>query len=233
MATRQLATLARSGMPLDQALGAVGEQADDPRVAKLFAGLRTDVAAGETLAGALGRWPRTFNDLYRGLVAVGAETGRLGEVLERLADYLEARQALKQKFTLALIYPALVTVIAFAVIAVLLAYVVPQVVSVYQQSRQTLPMLTQALIAVSAFFRATWWAWLAAFTVAGVAFAVANRREAFRERWHAAARAALPAWSMAMGKRPSPCNRSRTCRGVSASIRPRRALPLASTASYR
>ena len=62
------------------------------------------------LAGALGRFPRTFNDLYRGLVAVGAETGRLGEVLERLADYLEARQALKQKFTLALIYPALVTI---------------------------------------------------------------------------------------------------------------------------
>ncbi len=93
---------------------------------------------------------------------MGAETGRLAEVLERLADYLEAREALKQKFTLALIYPALVTLIAFAVIAVLLVYVVPQVVSVYQQSRQTLPWLTQALIAVSDFFRATWWAWLAA-----------------------------------------------------------------------
>jgi type II secretory pathway component PulF len=75
------------------------------------------------------------------------ETGRLGEVLERLADYLEARQALKQKFTLALIYPALVTIIALGVIVVLLTYVVPQVVSVYEQSRQTLPWLTQALIA--------------------------------------------------------------------------------------
>jgi general secretion pathway protein F len=187
LVTRQLATLARSGMPLDQALGAVGEQADDRRVDKLFTALRADVAAGEPLAGALGRWPRTFNDLYRSLVAVGAETGRLGEVLERLADYLEARQALKQKFTLALIYPALVTVIALGVITVLLAYVVPQVVSVYQQSRQTLPWLTQALIAVSAFFRATWWGWLTVLAVAAIAFALANRRAAFRERWHALA----------------------------------------------
>ena len=78
LATRQLATLARSGMPLDQALGAVGEQADDARAGQLFAALRAEVAAGEPLAGALGRWPRTFDDLYRGLVGVGAETGRLG-----------------------------------------------------------------------------------------------------------------------------------------------------------
>src|SRR6185295_8994612 len=144
-----------------------------------------EIAAGEPLAGALGRFPRTFNDLYRGLVSVGAETGRLGEVLERLADYLEARQALKQKFTLALIYPALVTIIALGVITVLLAYVVPQVVSVYQQSRQTLPWLTQALIALSAFFRATGWLWLGVLAVAAIAFAVALRRAAFRARWHA------------------------------------------------
>ena len=186
LATRQLATLARSGMPLDQALAAVGEQADDARAAELFAALRVEVAAGETLASALGRWPRTFDDLYRGLVAVGAETGRLAEVLERLAEYLEARQALKQKFTLALIYPALVTVIALGVIAVLLVYVVPQVVSVYEQSRQTLPWLTQALIAVSGIFRATWWAWVAALAIAVVALVLANRRPVFRARWHAA-----------------------------------------------
>ncbi len=186
LVTRLLATLVRSGMPLDQALSAVAEQADDPRAAKLFTGLRAQVAAGESLAVALSRWPRTFSELYRGLVAVGGETGRLPEVLARLAEYLEARQALRQRFTLALVYPALVTGIALAVIAVLLAYVVPQVVSVYQQSRQTLPFLTQALIAVSAFFRATGWFWLAAIVAAIVAFGLANRRPAFRLRWHAA-----------------------------------------------
>ncbi len=121
------------------------------------------------LPAALARYPRTFSPLYRGLVGAGAETGRLAEVLARLADYLEAREALRQKIVLALIYPAIVTVIAFAVIAVLLAYVVPQVVSVYQQSRQTLPWLTQALIATSAFFRATGWLWLGLIAVAAVA----------------------------------------------------------------
>jgi len=135
---------------------------------------------------ALVQFPRTFPDLYRGLVAVAAETGQLPEVLVRLADYLEARQARRQQFTLALIYPALVTGIAFAVIAVLLIYVVPQIVAVYQQSRQTLPWLTQALIATSGFVRGTAWIWLAGLAVAAIAFALANRREAFRARWHAA-----------------------------------------------
>jgi general secretion pathway protein F len=186
LVTRLLATLTRSGMPLDAALSAVAEQLDDIRAANLVTSLRAQVAAGEPLAGALARWPRTFSELYRGLVGVGAETGRLSEVLARLADYLEARDALRQKFTLALIYPALVTAIALAVIAVLLAYVVPQVVSVYQQSRQTLPWLTQALITLSGFFRATGWYWLVAILVAIIAFSLANRREAFRARWHAA-----------------------------------------------
>jgi general secretion pathway protein F len=98
-------------------------------------------------------------------------------VLARLADYLEAREILRQKFTMALIYPALVTGIALAVIAVLLAYVVPQVVSVYQQSRQTLPWLTQALIAMSGFFRAT--RYCRGHRRGLAAFALANRRDAF------------------------------------------------------
>ncbi len=185
LTTRQLATLVQSGMPLDHALAAVAEQADDVRAANIVAALRTHVASGEALPTALARYPRTFSPLYRGLVGAGAETGRLADVLARLADYLEAREALRQKVVLALIYPAIVTVIAFSVIAVLLVYVVPQVVSVYQQSRQTLPWLTQALIATSAFFRATGWIWLALVVIVAAAFALANRRPSFRARWHA------------------------------------------------
>ncbi len=185
MITRQLATLVQSGMPLDQALAAAAEQSDDARAAKLLANLRAQVTTGESLPAALARYPRAFSPLYRGLVGAGAETGRLGEVLDRLADYLEAREALRQKVVLALIYPAIVTVIAFAVIAVLLVYVVPQVVAVYQQSRQTLPWLTQALIAASTFFRATGWLWTVLTVGLLTAFALANRRPAFRMRWHA------------------------------------------------
>ena len=186
LSTRQLATLVRSGMPLDQALLAVAEQADDPRAARLFTEARAQVSAGEPLAGALAQWPRTFSELYRALVAVAAETGGLPDVLTRLADYLEARQAQKQQFALALVYPALVTVIAFAVIVVLLVYVVPQIVSVYQQSRQTLPWLTQALIALSGFLRGTAWLWLLGAAAATIALMLANRNEAFRARWQRA-----------------------------------------------
>jgi len=183
LTTRQLATLAQSGLPLDQALAAVGEQADDPRAARLAAALRAHVTTGESLTAALARYPRAFSPLYRGLVGAGAETGRLPEVLASLADYLEAREAMRQKVILALIYPAVVTVIALAVIAVLLAYVVPQVVAVYQQSRQTLPWLTQALIATSAFFRATFWLWIVLAVVAALTLLWARRQPALRERW--------------------------------------------------
>ena len=134
----------------------------------------------------LARFPRTFSPLYRALVAAGADSGRLADVLARLADYLEARQALRQKLTVALIYPVLVTLVAFGVIAVLLVYVVPQVVSVYQQSRQTLPWLTRALIASSEFLRATGWAWLAAAIAVPLVVVVgepASRRS--RRRLHA------------------------------------------------
>src|SRR5438093_4225637 len=185
LTTRQLATLVGSGMPLDQALGAVAEQADHPGAVRVLGAIREQVGAGESLAGALSRFPRTFSELYRGLAAVGAESGQLGGVLSRLADYLEARQALRQKFSAALIYPALVTVIALAVIATLLLYVVPQIVAVYQQSRQTLPWLTRALIASSDFLRATGWYWLGLCALLALVVAVLSRQESWRERWQA------------------------------------------------
>ena len=184
LTTRQLATLVASGMPLDQALAAVSEQSDHPSAARMLDAIREQVGAGEPLAAALSRFPRTFSELYRGLVAVGSETGQLGEVLARLADYLEARQALRAKFTTALIYPALITVIAIAVIATLLLYVVPQIVAVYQQSRQTLPFLTRALIATSDFLRATGWYWLGGALLLTIVATLLLRQEAWRERWH-------------------------------------------------
>ncbi|HEX8740378.1 MAG TPA: type II secretion system inner membrane protein GspF [Casimicrobiaceae bacterium] len=184
LVTRQLATLVQSGMPLDHALAAAAEQAENARAAKIIGVVRTQVMAGEPLPVALARFPRTFSTLYRGLVGAGTETGRLGDVLARLADYLDARLALRQKFAVALIYPALVMVVAAGVIAVLLAYVVPQVVSVYQQSRQTLPLLTRGLIATSGFFRVTGWYWLAGLVALVVLLAWRWRFDSFRARVH-------------------------------------------------
>jgi general secretion pathway protein F len=184
--TRQLATLLVSGTPLEHALAAVAQQADQPRTRQSLERVRAGVLGGQSLAQALGAQPQTYSPLYRGLVAVGGETGQLAGVLARLADYLEARQALKQKIGLALIYPVLVAVIAIAVITALMFYVVPQVVAVFQQSRQALPWLTQALIAVSGFLRASWMYWLLAIVFGAVLLLLGWRRERFRARCQSA-----------------------------------------------
>ena len=174
-----MASLAAS---LEQALAAVAQQADQARTRRSLEQVREGVVGGQSLAQALAAQPQTYSSLYRGLAAVGGETGQLSGVLARLADYLEARQALKQKVGLALIYPVLVAIIAVGVITALMFYVVPQVVAVFQQSRQTLPWLTQALIAFSAFLRATWGYWLAGIIIAVTVLAIGWRRERFRAR---------------------------------------------------
>ncbi len=151
----------------------------------MLAGVKAEVTAGLSLAGALGSYEKSFPDFYRALVQGGEDSGALPMVLQHLADYLDARQALKQKTGLALMYPALVTLVAFAVVTGLLVYVVPQVVQVFQQSRQSLPWLTRALIALSDFLRATW-PYIAAVIVGmGTAAHFALRRDATRRAWHA------------------------------------------------
>jgi general secretion pathway protein F len=178
--TRQLATLVDAGTPVDRALLAVAEQTERARVARLLRSIQEEVAAGENFASALARHPRAFPELYRALVAAGLETGQLGPVLDRLADYLEARRALRQRVLAALIYPALVTLIAAAVIGALVFYVIPQVVAVYQQSRQSLPWLTRALIGFAAFLRESGWTWAAGVAIAVVGSSFALRLPAVR-----------------------------------------------------
>lgn len=158
--TRQFATLLAAGLPVEQTLNALIEQADTDYQRQLLAGVRGEVLAGHPLARALQKYPRVFPDLYVTLVAAGEQSGRLGEVMERLADYTESHQALRQKVGLAFIYPAIVTLVASAVVLGLLTYVVPQVVSVFQNTNQTLPWLTRALIGLSDFLRASGWLWL-------------------------------------------------------------------------
>jgi general secretion pathway protein F len=151
---RQFATLLDAGLTLEGSLDALIEQAETQAQRELFAGVRAEVLAGQTLARAMEKFPRAFPELYRTLVAAGEQSGRLAEVLARLADYAEQRQALRDKVGLAFLYPALVTAVAVAVVTALLAYVVPQVVTVFQNAHQTLPWLTRALIAVSDAVRA-------------------------------------------------------------------------------
>ena len=183
--TRQMATLLASGLTMEQSLNALIEAATEPTTREVLTGVKTEVTAGSSLAVALAAYEKSFPDFYRALVHGGEESGALPTVLEHLANYLDARQALKQKTGLALLYPILVTIVALSIVTGLLVYVVPQVVQVFQQSRQTLPLLTRALIALSDFLRATWPYIVALIIGVAVTARMVLRRDAARRSWHA------------------------------------------------
>ena len=152
--TRQLASLLEAGLPLEQSFSALLEQAEREYVRDLIAAIRSEVMAGHALSDVLKQHPRDFAEIYTALVASGEQIGQLARVLSRLADFIERRNALVQKVRLAFTYPAIVTVVAFAIVIFLLAYVVPQIVSVFANTKQKLPILTVIMLAISDFVRA-------------------------------------------------------------------------------
>ena len=181
--TRQLATLLKAGLPLDEALGALGEQNDDQRVRTLVVSLRSRVMEGSGLSAALAE-SESFPEIYRASIAAGEQSGRLDQVLARLADYTEARDALKQKVWAALVYPILLSIVAVAVVTGLLVYVVPQIVGVFTQMHQALPWPTRALLALSAFLQVWGWLLLVFLIVAAVGGRLALRAQQVRYGWH-------------------------------------------------
>jgi general secretion pathway protein F len=154
--TRQLASLSQSGLPLEEALLAVGQQNDQPRTKSILLGVRSKVMEGHSLADGFGEFPQAFPELYRATVAAGEQSGHLDIVLERLAEYTEARQTLRQTVTNALIYPIVLVVMAVAIISFMLASVVPKIVGVFENTGGELPGLTRGLIASSDFLRDHW-----------------------------------------------------------------------------
>lgn len=182
--TRQLATLLDAGLTIEQALSAMIEQSENENVRQVLAGVRAELLSGQTLAQALGRYGNVFPEIYRALVKAGETSGELGRVLLRLADYTEARQALRQKVGLAFVYPAIVTLVALLVIVGLLVYVVPQVVGVFQHTHQALPLLTRLLIGSSSALQVSWLYLLGGAIAAGLGMRILFEREAIRYRWH-------------------------------------------------
>lgn len=182
--TRQLATLARSGIPLDEATATVARQSVKPKVKKLLLGVRAKILEGHTLADGLRDYPHIFSEMYCATVAAGEQSGHLDVVLERLADYTEQRQQMQQRLKLALIYPVILTVMSILVVSGLLTYVVPEVVKVFSDTGQQLPFLTVALIAVSDFMQ-EWFIYLLLFMLAAfVAFKKLLQQAAFKKRYH-------------------------------------------------
>lgn len=151
--TRQLATLVRAALPLEEALLAVSQQSEKPAVQRVVAAVRAKVIEGETLAGALRGFPRVFPEIFCATIAAGEQSGKLDSVLERLAEYTESRDQLRQRILGALLYPIVLTFMCIAVISGLLTFVVPKVVTVFESSNASLPLLTQLLLSLSAGLR--------------------------------------------------------------------------------
>ncbi|MCC4797444.1 type II secretion system protein GspF [Enterovibrio norvegicus] len=149
--TRQLATLVQASMPLEECIKAVAEQTEKQRLKNMLTGVRARVVEGYTLSDSLGDYPHVFDQLFRAMVAAGEKSGHLGPVLERLADFVENRQQVKNKLIQAMVYPIVLTVAAIAIVAFLLATVVPDIVGQFLRTGAELPGITQVLLTASDF----------------------------------------------------------------------------------
>ena len=185
LVTRRFALLLEAGLTVEQCLDALIQQAQDEASGRILGAVRGEVLAGHSLADALERFPGSFPDIYRALVGTGEQSGDLAGVMSRLADYLESRRAVSQHAGLALLYPAIVASVALAIVIGLLTYVVPQVVEVFQNSRQELPFLTRALLWLSGALQGNLIAIAVATVVLIAALRFAWSREAWRTRWQA------------------------------------------------
>ncbi|RZL92046.1 MAG: type II secretion system protein GspF [Variovorax sp.] len=184
--TRQIAGLVSSGLPLERALTALTDEAESEAQRNLVASLRAEVNAGSPFGRALAQHPREFSPIYTAVIGAGEQSGNLGLVLERLADDLEQRQALQQKLVGAALYPAIVTLVAIAIVIFLVSYVVPQVANVFAGTKRALPILTVAMLALSAFVRNYGWLMLGAIVVAAFGARMALAQPTLREKFDAA-----------------------------------------------
>lgn len=183
--TRQLASLVRSGLPLDEALHATAKQSNKPNIKRIMLHVRTKVLEGFSLAQALGENPIAFNEMYRALVRAGESSGYLGPVLERLADYTQNSQIVQQRLKMAMIYPVVLLVVSLGVITGLMAFVVPKLVGVFTHSHHELPPLTRALVATSGFVVSYGIYVVIAIIALVISVKRMLRQEAYKRSWHA------------------------------------------------
>lgn len=182
--TRQLSTLVSSALPIEQALLAVADQTEKPRLQKLLLSVRAKVVEGYSLAEGMADFPRVFDKLYTAMVAAGERSGHLDEVLSRLADYTEQRQKMRSQLVQAMVYPAMLTLVAISIVVFLLVSVVPQIVEQLTDMDQTLPATTSFLLAISGFLQAYGLALLLLAAITFLLFRQAMKREEFRDKVH-------------------------------------------------
>lgn len=156
--TRQLATLVSAHVPLIEALNALIDQIENPKLKAAIAQVKTDVNEGATLQKALSRFPEIFDNLFSNMVGAGEASGTLDIVLQRLADFQEYRDRLKKKITGAMAYPVVMLGAGGIAILIIFIKVIPQIASIFEENKATLPVLTQIMLAISEFLVSYWWA---------------------------------------------------------------------------
>ncbi|CAM3801688.1 type II secretion system inner membrane protein GspF [Rahnella victoriana] len=184
--SRQLATLTNAALPVEAALAVIARQTEHAGLTQVLTAIRHKVVEGHTLADALADFPRIFDPMFRTLVTAGERTGQLGSVLEKMADYYEIRQQIKSKLSQAMIYPAMLTIVAILVIIILLVAVVPQIIEQFVHMKHTLPITTRILIGISGFLERTWWLLSIGIFAAIAAAKLVLRRKNNLMRFHTA-----------------------------------------------
>ena len=182
-ATRQLAILIDAATPVEDALRVTALQFEKPQMKNVLLSIRSQVVEGATLSQALRSQPQAFSDLYVAMVASGETSGQLPAVLLRLADDLEAAQAIRRKIAGATAYPIVLSAVALIVIFVLMIFVVPKVVDQFDSFGQDLPPLTRATIALSEFLQSYGFLLVGILFVLFLAFRFALKTQSIRRRW--------------------------------------------------
>ena len=183
LATRRLATLLGSSVPVHEAVSTLWEQEEPGELKRVLGRVRDRIAEGQGLAQALAAEPQVFSESYVGMVAAGEASGALEVVLERLAEFQEDQAEVRSRVTTALAYPSLMVVVGGAVMLFLLAFVVPKIITVFQESKATLPLITVALIKVSTVLRKGWWLiLLAAIALVALGKRLSKHEELLKKR---------------------------------------------------
>ena len=184
MFTRQLSTLVTAGLPVEEALGAVGQQTARRNIGTMIVNIRSKVLEGHSLATALEEYPGTFDSMYRSTVASGEQSGFLGTVLGNLADYTEKRFEARRNVEMAMFYPVLLFTAALVIVSMLLIFVVPDIVEVFDKTDAELPLITSILIGTSGFLQTYFY-----LLIIGIVLGVLGLRWLFKKpnvkiRWH-------------------------------------------------
>ncbi|MFI4954784.1 MAG: type II secretion system inner membrane protein GspF [Gammaproteobacteria bacterium] len=180
--TRQLSTLLSAGLPVEEALQGVAEQTEQSRIKSIIIAVRSKVMEGYPLATGLADFPHVFPELYRATVKAGEESGKLSAVLDRLAEYTEEQQSIRQKIQQAAVYPILMLIVSGLIVVALMVYIVPNIVGVFADSGQELPPLTVGLMTVSEMVQAYGLYTLLLLLVVAVLFRRAERNPNFKTK---------------------------------------------------